>query len=66
MRIDLCRKCGHERKKYEQSESCKTCGRDFDQFICLGCRAITEPQFHIHRIEMEALTVSPQAVSKKR
>ena len=66
MRIDLCRKCGHERKKYEQSEPCKTCGRDFDQFICLGCRAVTEPQFHIHRAELEALTVSQKVVSKKR
>lgn len=66
MRIDLCRKCGHERKKYDQSESCKTCGRDFEQFICPACSAVTEPQYHIHRIDLEVLTVSPQAVSKKR
>ena len=66
MRIDLCRKCGHERKKYEQSESCKTCGRDFDQFVCLGCRNCGSVTALIHRAELEALAVSPQVVSKKR
>lgn len=55
MRIDMCRKCGNDRKKYEESESCKVCGRDFEQFVCQKCGIVTEPQYHIHRIQLETV-----------
>lgn len=55
MRIDMCRKCGNDRKKYEESESCKICGRDFEQFVCHKCGIVTEPQYHIHRVQIETV-----------
>ncbi|MBI5147039.1 MAG: hypothetical protein HZA84_07455 [Thaumarchaeota archaeon] len=57
MRIDLCRKCGDEMRKYEQVESCNGCGRDFEQFICRKCNFVTEPQYHIHQTKLEAMAL---------
>ncbi|QLH09620.1 MULTISPECIES: hypothetical protein [Candidatus Nitrosotenuis] len=59
MRIDLCRKCGYEMKKYEQVESCQSCGKDFEQFVCLKCSFVTEPQYHIHQVKLEAMALRP-------
>jgi predicted amidophosphoribosyltransferase len=48
MRIDSCRRCGTELKKYQNSMACKNCGKDFEQFSCPVCNVVTEPQYHEH------------------
>lgn len=48
MRIDSCRKCGTE-LEHVDSEACQVCGKEYTQFKCQRCDALTEPQYHIHK-----------------
>ncbi|MFM7862414.1 MAG: hypothetical protein ACKO7Y_06715 [Candidatus Nitrosotenuis sp.] len=48
MRIDSCRKCGTELREYDDSERCLSCGKEFTQFVCVRCKIVTDPQYHIH------------------
>jgi len=48
MRIDSCRKCGKELRQHDRLELCQNCGKEFTQFVCEGCKIITEPQYHTH------------------
>lgn len=62
MRVDMCRKCGIELRKFEQPEKCDICGKEFSQFICSQCNIVTDPQYHNHEANRFELALRNQEV----